>query len=237
MSRPSNQTIERYYFEQFRTHFVLPTGCVEYTDKPDVIIHGACKLGIEIANLYIVDGRDPSSEQTQCRFRERVLQIAQTQYLATGGKRIQLTISFNSTHPITDVNALASTLAIAAKSIEKSPAGQVSQALFAHMPEVCFIYHNPGEYLDAVWHASQVYTVPTLSLSRVATVAEAKRDKLHAYRPCDAFWLLLVVDFIDPAQDQDIRWPDPNFRFFSPFEKIILYKPQFAEWTEVPIEA
>jgi hypothetical protein len=74
MSRASNQAIKRYYFEQFRTHFPLPTGSVEYTDKPDVIVHGARKLGIEIANLYLVDGGDPSSEQAQRRVRERVLQ-------------------------------------------------------------------------------------------------------------------------------------------------------------------
>jgi hypothetical protein len=66
-------------------------------------------------------------------------------------------------------------------------------------------------------------------------VAAAKHDKLHAYEPCDAFWLLLVIDFIDRAQDPDIQWPDPDFRISSPFERIILYKPQFAEWTEVPI--
>jgi hypothetical protein len=235
MSRASNQAIERYYFEQFRAHFPLPTGSVEYTDKPDVIVHGARKLGIEIANLYLVDGGDPSSEQAQRHVREGVLQEAQAQYLAAGGRKIELTISFDPTHPIMGAKALASALATAAKSIERSPAGQVSRTLFADMPEVWFIYHNPVEYPDAVWRAPQVYTVPNLSLSRVAAVAAAKHDKLHAYEPCDAFWLLLVIDFIDRAQDQDIQWPDPDFRISSPFESIILYKPQFAEWTEVPI--
>lgn len=68
-----------------------------------------------------------------------------------------------------------------------------------------------------------------------ATIAE-KHNKLPAYKQCDAFWLLLVVDFIDRAQDQDIRWPDPAIEFSSPFERIIVYKPQFAEWTDVPIK-
>ncbi|MHB1667640.1 MAG: hypothetical protein ACYCSR_05625 [Thiomonas sp.] len=236
MTRASNQAIERGYFEQFRAHFPLPAGSVEYTDKPDVIIHGARKLGVEIANLYLSDGGDSSSEQAQRRFRKRVLQEAQAQYLAAGGRKIELTISFDPTHPITSPKALASALAAAAKPIERSPAGPVSRTLLAHMPEVCSIYYNPVEYPDAVWRASQCYTVPSLSLSRVAAVATAKHDKLRAYVPCNAFWLLLVVDFFDSAQDQGIQWPDPDSRFPSPFERIILYKPQFAEWAEVPIK-
>ena len=180
-------------------------------------------------------GGDPSSEQAQRRFREWVLQEAQAQHLAAGGRKIELTICFDLKHPITDARALTSALATAAQSIERPPAGLVSRTLYADMPEVRFIYHNPVEYPDAVLHPSPVYTVPSLSLSRVAAVAAAKHDKLHAYEACDAFWLLLVVDFLDRAQDQDIQWPDPDFRFSSPFERIILYKPQFAEWTEVPI--
>ena len=236
MSRASNQAIERYYFEQFRAHFPLPTGNVEYTDRPDVIIHGTRKLGVEIANLYLVDGSDPSSEQAQRRFREMVLQQAQAQYLAAGGKKIELTISFDPAHPITNAKTVALALAVAAASIEKSPVGQVNRNFFAHIPEVCFVYHNPVEYADALWRASQVHTVPSLSLCRVAAIAAAKHDRRHAYEQCDAFWLLLVVDFIDPAQDQDIQWSDPEFCFSSPFERIIVYKPQFAEWIEVPIK-
>jgi len=236
MSRASNQFIERYYFEQFRAHFPLPPGKVEYTDKPDIIIHGVRRVGVEIANLYLVDGADPSSEQAQRRFREDVLKQAQALFLTAGGKKIELTITFDPTHPISDTKVVASTLAVAAASIERLSGGRVDRNFFNHIPEVGFIYHNPIEYSDAIWRASQTYTVPVLSLSRVAAIVDAKHQRLPAYKKCDAFWLLLIVDFLDPAQDQDIRWPDPDFSFSSKFEKIIVYKPLFAEWTEVPIE-
>ena len=62
MSRPSNQTIEQYYFELFATHYDMPAGAVVFTDKPDVIVRGERTIGIEIANLYIASGADPASE-------------------------------------------------------------------------------------------------------------------------------------------------------------------------------
>ena len=83
---------------------------------------------------------------------------------------------------------------------------------------------------------TQVFAVPELSVTRLAEVLEDKHQKLRSYEPCDAYWLLLVVDFADSAQDQDIGWPSPELRLASQFEKIIVYKPQFAEWAEVPIE-
>ncbi len=232
----TNRAIERHYFDQFKAHFPLPPGELKYGDKPDVIINGERRIGVEIANLYLVDGRDPISEQTQRHFREAVLKQAQALYLAAGGKTIELTVGFDPTHPIANKKSVASALAVAAKSIAKLPVGPVDRIYFNQIPEVWFIYHNPTEYPDAVWRTSQVYTVPRLSLSRIAAILNKKHQKLPSYRPCDAFWLLLVVDFIDFAQDQDIGWPDPEFSLSSKFERIIVHKPQFAEWTDVPVE-
>jgi hypothetical protein len=64
-------------------------------------------------------------------------------------------------------------------------------------------------------------------------VAE-KMKKLAGYRPCDKYWLLLVVDFMDPAQDQDIAWPADASALRARFERVLIYKPQFGQVTEVP---
>lgn len=236
MTRISNREVERHYFEQFRTHFPLPTGVIEYTDKPDVIIHGERKLGVEIANLYLAHGSDQSSEQKQRHFRETVLKQAQARYLTAGGKKMELTVSFDPARPIKNAKAVAAALAVAAASIEGLPSGQVSLTYFTHVPEVSFVYLNSIEYREPVWRVCQSYTVPLISLPGLAATISEKHNKLPAYKQCDAFWLLLVVDFFDPAQDQDIRWPDPAIEFYSPFERIIVYKPQFAEWIDVPIK-
>jgi len=57
------QSIERDYFEMFRKSHPLPSGVVTYADKPDVIVNGTQKLGIEITNFYMVKGESRYSEQ------------------------------------------------------------------------------------------------------------------------------------------------------------------------------
>ena len=61
----TNRDIERHYFEQFRGAYSLPTGEVSYFDRPDVLVRGDLKVGIEVTNFYLRDGRDPTSEQRQ----------------------------------------------------------------------------------------------------------------------------------------------------------------------------
>ena len=50
--RPTQQEMEKYYFEMFRKVYPLPAGTVLYRDKPDVII-GENKLGIEMTNFWL----------------------------------------------------------------------------------------------------------------------------------------------------------------------------------------
>jgi hypothetical protein len=235
MSHRSNREIEQHYFEQFRAHFSLPIGDIEYGDKPDVVIHGKRELGIEIANLYLTNGADPSSEQVQRKRRELVLGKAQALHSSSGGKKIELTVSFDAAHPIDDVQIVASGLATIAHSIEHLAAGLLARQHFAHLQQLQLIYHNPTEYPDALWRASQVFTVTDLSIDRVAELVAAKEQQLANYRRCDSYWLLLIVDFIDTAQDQEITWPDDCVALMTTYERVLIYKPQLALWTEVPV--
>ncbi|MGN3966820.1 hypothetical protein ACS0ZG_32490 [Burkholderia gladioli] len=73
----TKQERERAVFEMFASSFELPAGAISYGDKPDVIIDGARKIGIEITHLYHVDGDDPDSEQVQRRNRKAVVEQAQ----------------------------------------------------------------------------------------------------------------------------------------------------------------
>lgn len=87
MSYPGNQAIERYYFEQFRSHYPLPAGEVEFTDKPDVVISGAHTVGIEMTNLYLSSGADPSSEQVQRARRLQVIDVPRRNIALPEGSR------------------------------------------------------------------------------------------------------------------------------------------------------
>jgi hypothetical protein len=69
---------------------------------------------------------------------------------------------------------------------------------------------------------------------RVKEVIASKTKKIPGYQKCDAYWLLLIVDFWDPAQDQYIDWPVDEFIERTPFERVLLYKPAFRQVVEVP---
>ena len=133
-----------------------------------------------------------------------------------------------------DVDPLARSLAAIATEVEDSPSGQVNPTLFAQVPELRFVYHNRKECPDAKWRSVQCYSVPSLSLGRLRDLISDKTKKLSAYQPCDVYWLLLVVDFMDSAQDQGLHWPPGEALSSSPFERVLLYKPQFAEVLQVP---
>ncbi len=73
MAKISNKEIEKNYFELFRKKYSLPLGQIEYGDKPDVIIYGPKKIGIEITNFYLEDGSLSKSEQNKNSFAKLLL--------------------------------------------------------------------------------------------------------------------------------------------------------------------
>jgi hypothetical protein len=199
-----------------------------------VIVPGDTTLGIEITNLYLVPGQDVASEQVQARRREKVLQVAQAAFLASGGRRFELSVDFDPRNPILRVESIAQALCALAQSLVNAKSGEVSRNLFAHIKELRFVYLNALEYPDSRWRLVQGFSVPNLSIERVREVVNEKATKLKEYQPCGRYWLLAIVDFIDRAQDQEVVWPEGASLGNCPFEKVLIYKPQFRQVLEVP---
>jgi hypothetical protein len=234
MTRPTNQQIEEHYFEQFRKHFALPAGEVRYDDKPDVRIIGERKLGIEIARLYRREGSDSTSEQVQRSKRKHVLARAQVIYTADHGRPIQLHVDFDPEQPITDVEQSAIALAKLALEHQHKPT-QLSGCKSDNMMGIRYFQHSGEEYLDPRWMNIQGFEVPVVSPERIQEVVHDKNQKSVEYAVCDSLWLLLIVDFMDLAQDVDLSL-SPDFRLKAcAFERVLLYKPQFAKVVEVPV--
>ena len=238
MERTTNQAIERHYFEQFRLCYSLPAGEIVYSDKPDVLVKGQRLIGIEIANLYIKDGTDSSSEQVQFARREAAMRLAQQTHFDAGGKRLEFWFDFDPSHPILDAKVTAKALAAMAMRVQTDNGrllfpNQLPEHDAHPVPELRSLYHSGAEYSNAKWRSMQSYVVPSLSLERLRAVVSEKTKKVGGYQKCDAYWLLLVVDFMNFAQDQDIEWPVESVFGTTPFEEIFLFKPQFAKVTRV----
>lgn len=232
MVRKSNKEIERYYFEKFRGDYLLPAERIVYTDKPDVILEGERKIGVEITNFYIDEGESGESEQVQSDWRGKVISKAQQIYLANGGKRIELSFGFDKAQPIRDKAQLAKAMAELARRIEGRITEVINKEIFKEIPEISFVYLNPKEYEDAEWRVVQCYSGSLMSRKRLVEIVRAKEEQVRHYQPCDAYWLLVVVDFMNRAQDQEIRIDDFEKIDSNIFEKVLVYKTLFGHVLE-----
>lgn len=230
-THPSQQKLEQYYFEKFRKQYRLPAGNVEYTDRPDVIIQGEKKTGIEITNFYLMPGSDPNSEQRQEKLRKEIINKSHRLYLKNGGKNIELSFAFN---PIQNRKGLAQKIAALPSTIEQQESGPVSPEIFRHIPEVTFIYINSHEYKKPKWQLTQVYSTPFMQKEALLNIVKEKEKKAENYEPCDCYWLLIVIDFANRAQDQEIIGIPPMIQS-TQFEKIIIYRTAVEEIIELPM--
>ena len=230
-----NRDIERAYFERFRQAYTLPPGTLSYADKPDVLVTGQRVVGIEITNFYLEPGSDEASEQRQRRRRYEVASEAHRLYLADGGKDIELTIEFAPNKPITSATrkTLPKKLAQFAARIDTRPMGPYYPESFPDMPEITSIWSSGREWPNPTWvRPGQVYSYEEMSAARLTKIIAEKESKAVDYASCDAYWLLIVVDWADPAQDQEITTTDIKLPS-EVFEKIIVYKPGFEDIAEV----
>ncbi len=136
------RSIEPYYFEMFRKAYPLPPGIVTYSDKPDVVLNGKQRVGIEITNFYVTKGGSPNSEQVQSKRRKAAVATGQKLYQENHGKNINLSFGFNKNHPIQDVPTLAKRLAALARKVEGWDNGQIRRNVFEDIPEIDFAYLN-----------------------------------------------------------------------------------------------
>jgi hypothetical protein len=232
MGKISNQEIEKYYFEMFRKDYLLPSGDVVYGDSPDVIIDGERKIGIEITNFYHKPGSDPESEQIQDSWRDKVISEAQILYEKQNGKKFEISFGFDKSNPIRDQNTLIKQISNLASQIQNCETGQIGTDFFKQIPELSFVYLNNEEYEDTKWRIVQVHEVPILKMEKLLEIVRDKEHRSNKYKKCDAYWLLVVVDFMNRAQDQEIQVDNFKKVETDVFERVIVYKTLFGHVLE-----
>lgn len=271
------QAIEQYYFEMFRKAYTLPPGDIIYADKPDVLLNGTQKLGIEITNFYVTEGASPASEQVQGKLRKTAVAEGYRLFQGSGGKNIDLTFSFDKKHPIQNVKDLAKRLAAFGGRVEDGHNGALRKDVFEDIPELDFAYlytrelqygddpdpefpngqPDPSEGFTAYaeyanrrearalregiykplqspgrWKVGQGHSFGLMSVERLTKIIEEKEAKAKQYVACDAYWLLIIVDFMGAAQEQEIRIDGLTVKS-DVFQKIIVYKPNFEHVVEI----
>ena len=73
----------------------------------------------------------------------------------------------------------------------------------------------------------QVYDTPIISRNRLAEIVIDKEKRAKNYQECNEYWLLVVVDFINSSQDQEIQIEGFEKIQTNIFEKVIVFKTLF----------
>lgn len=230
--KKNNSDIERYYFKLFQECYKLPNGTISHGDKPDTIIStGQSIVGIEVTNFYITDGSENNSEQKQAPLRQIVLELAQKKYKEFGCKNIKAHIGFNE---ITNHKKLAEKIANLMRKFEYFDTGQISQDHYEDITEINFIYINTGEIGNSAWEACQVYSGSFLNIEHLKQVISKKEEKAKDYnKACNEYWLLIVIDFINRGQDQELTNVDIPQIESEVFSKIIIFKTVYNQIIEL----
>jgi hypothetical protein len=232
-NRLSNHEIERHYFEKFRAVYSLPSGDIDYGDKPDIILKGTRTIGIEVTRFYLASGNDFDSEQRQKPLRDVIVKEAQKLYQGANGRGIELWIGFDPTMPITSdrKKALPMEIADLAKRMDRKNINELFQPLLPKPPEINAVYFTGDDYTDPHWRVFQGSSLTHMSVDALEEIVRSKEIKANQYKPCDSYWLLVVVDWMDSAQEQEIRVDNLNIRS-DIFERIFVYKPGYDHIVE-----
>ena len=77
-----------------------------------------------------------------------------------------------------------------------------------------------------------MYSLDLMSAEGLEEIVREKESKAGEYVPCHAYWLVIIVDWRDNAQDQEISVEGVKIAS-NVFERIIVYKPGFEDVVEV----
>lgn len=249
MKKSSNQNVkekmEMDYFNRFMKVFShVPKGHIEKSEEPDVKIYdetGRCVLGVEITNLYLKHGSDRTSEQQQVVFREQLIFAAQEMYEKRGLPKYQLLFDFDPDFPVFWYRSDAKNQSLVKRLIDciedflivvKPEKGY--RKPFDSFPELSFLHvFRKPENEKMLWEIQQSYDIPRLHPEIITRAIHEKTRRLEHYQDCDQYWLLIVIDSWEPAQDQDIPRSFSMSVEQTPFEKIFVYKIFTGEVLEI----
>lgn len=230
-AKPSKQEVERRVLDAFKQAYPqFPEGTIKHGDKPDTIVFGPRKVGIEITGFDLMDGDNPNSERQQSVRRSGVVEEAQRLYLSNGGKPIELIFGFNHISQERR-KILPGELAAFARRIEEKVSQTIILEFDGAPKEVKFVW-NSGQYSNPTWRAQQAHSVGLMDKDRLEKILRRKEMKARGYEPCDAYWLLIFVNSFDPAQEQEVRI-DNLEAHSAVFEKIIIFRSVFNHIVEV----
>lgn len=201
----------RFYFDKLSEQLnELPTGKIVFDDKPDIVIRyqGNDLLGIELTNLYS-DGNHNRKTGSKLKLDQTFLEQLGKDVIDNVKKYtdrcFHLDIDFKKVPNKKHLNKIIPTLTkVVLKHLSQMNEGEclkVSPSLFNQ--------HDFDEYSLKFIQTIYILTSPQFKISKyigllnsqvkslktthIQTVISEKDNKLREYKPCDSYWLVMII--------------------------------------------
>jgi hypothetical protein len=220
----SNRKVERYYFKIVRDHSPLAGQALVPARRAGAVLRAGRKVGIEVSNFLLQDGRIPRSEQIQARAREHVVAEAQRLYELGNGKGMRLVFGFNGAHPIRNLDDLIQRIVEVAKRVEGCGTGPIERRYLRLVPELSFLYLLGEGQDDSRWRVDQLHATRQFSARRLREIIKAKEAEWRSGKAYQAYWLLVVVDTVKSAEGGRAGPEGFTGSYTEAFEKIVVHR-------------
>ena len=213
--------------ERFLEAIDLPADIIEDDrEAPDFVIkHAARTIGIEVTELYIQDGANPSSMQANERAAREIVFAAWAEYRALSDRPFLVRVTFRDQLP-RNLNRAEVAREIAGLVLGMSPV--VWQSASWPHPDADWIplmdavigIRVTGVPTEALWSPSGSGWVADANAKVLQARVDAKAPRLPRYRSrVDEVWLLIVADGSAPSQFFDPPSAEQARSVVSPFDQ------------------
>ncbi|MDR0183252.1 hypothetical protein [Lysobacter arvi] len=227
MQHQKKKARERFMLERFLEAIELPADIIEDDrEAPDFVIkHAARAIGVEVTELYIQDGANPSSMQANERAAREIVFAAWAQFRAASDRPLLVRVTFRDQLP-RNLNRADVARQIAGLVLEMSPVVWQSaswpspDADWVPLMEAVIGIRVTGVPTEALWSPSGSGWVADANAKVLQARVDAKAPRLPRYRSqVDEVWLLIVADGSTPSQFFDPPTAEQARSVTSPFDQ------------------
>ena len=187
----------------------FPEGEIKKSEKPDFIIYGNRKIGIEHSYLFRGDGKDIFSIQRQDQFKNIIVEGASQKIKETSVKQFNVFVSFEEKTKIEPANIVTLIDFLVEKVVSaKNPTKERQVTIGKYYLEPYQDTFSMIQLYDfgdihPLWKRMDVFSVESIEKNGYLEKLIGQKNKKH-YAGCDELWLLITIDYFNPSSQQYI---------------------------------
>ena len=207
-NRAEQDELEWRCIKSFKDAYAsFPEGEIIKSERPDFIICGDKKIGIEHSYLFRGDGKDIFSIQRQDKLKSIILEGASNKIKKASVKQLSVFVSFEEKTQIEPANLnilidfLAEKVISFKKPTKERPSTIGKYYLEPHQNLFSMIQLYDFGDVHPLWKRMDVFSVESIEKNDYFEKLIGQKNKKQ-YVGCDELWLLITIDYFNPSSQQ-----------------------------------